>query len=317
MPQLVGLRGTHWGQTLPLGTEITLGRDAANQVSFPQDSSVSRHHARIFGSTGGYAIEDLGSSNGTFVNGIRISATTSLNSGDEIAIGSQGFRFEMPPAAVPLPPRRQELSRGEQAAAFTRGVETPRMPDLSGCAAPRLDLPDISGCLRFLMLMLIALAVLLVIGVVIGLAGAGIGMLGGLGGAAGAGTGGGTTTGGGQPPKSGPPPESQSKDAEGIRVVSSRIVPVWDSAEGKSHQQVLVTWENATKRSVSRIWARVRVLDAAGAQIGEAARVEIYSGSSVAAGERHSDIATADQGFPVPPSSGAPASVEIIPTEYQ
>jgi hypothetical protein len=313
--QLVGLKGTHWGQTLPLGPETTLGRDPANALAFPDDSSVSRRHARIAAGSSGFAIEDVGSSNGTFVNGVRISVTTILNSGDEVALGGQSFRFEMAAPSAPSPPavpRRPEVSRGEQTPGYARRQEVPSIPDLSGCAAPRLDLPDLSGCLRFLMLMLIALVILLVIGGLLALLSAGFGMLGGTG-RAGGGTG---ASSGGRPPQSGVQDGSR-QSGEGIRVISVRIAPVWDSAAKKSIQRVLVTWENGAKKPVQRIWANVRVLDASGVLVGESRKMEIYSGPPVQPEGRHSDLPTGDDGFPVPGADPAATTVEIDPTAYE
>ena len=56
-------------------------------------NSVSRRHARIVLSGGTAILEDLGSKNGTYVAGRRITSPVSLSSGDEIQIGSAGFVF--------------------------------------------------------------------------------------------------------------------------------------------------------------------------------------------------------------------------------
>jgi predicted component of type VI protein secretion system len=67
-------------------TEITVGRDinAGIVINVPE---VSRRHARFRRDPGGYLLEDLGSTNGTFVNGQRLSAPTLLRSGDTIQFG--------------------------------------------------------------------------------------------------------------------------------------------------------------------------------------------------------------------------------------
>lgn len=65
---------------------MVIGRDVANNIVIP-DSEISRQHARLTRSPAGYVLEDLGSTNGTFVNGERIAAARVLNPGDLIAFG--------------------------------------------------------------------------------------------------------------------------------------------------------------------------------------------------------------------------------------
>lgn len=83
--QLVVLLGPTVGQTIPVGEELVLGR-ATPGLSI-QDDSVSRRHATLTrGTDGSFTIRDLGSRNGTFVNGQKIEEAT-LRIGDRIAIG--------------------------------------------------------------------------------------------------------------------------------------------------------------------------------------------------------------------------------------
>lgn len=75
------------GKVYPLDApDISIGRDSTNMIVI-NDAEVSRRHARmeLRGST--YVIQDLGSTNGTFVNGSRISGIQVLNSGDTVAFG--------------------------------------------------------------------------------------------------------------------------------------------------------------------------------------------------------------------------------------
>ncbi|ACY14009.1 sigma 54-interacting transcriptional regulator [Haliangium ochraceum] len=71
---------------LPDGVEVVFGRSRACAVHVDSER-VSRHHARLVRRGGELMIEDLGSRNGTRVNGERIAEATALGSGDEIAIG--------------------------------------------------------------------------------------------------------------------------------------------------------------------------------------------------------------------------------------
>lgn len=90
--------GETQAQMLPLRdqAQITIGRAANNDIHIDHPA-VSRHHARITRRGDSYVIEDLGSSNGTFVNGEPIAAGVqhSLNRGDSIRIGPRRFTLEM------------------------------------------------------------------------------------------------------------------------------------------------------------------------------------------------------------------------------
>jgi FHA domain len=72
---------------------VTLGRDPANLVCLPDDDAISALHAVLERYSSGWALRDLGSRNGTFVNGGRINGERSLHTGDEIKIGSTRLVF--------------------------------------------------------------------------------------------------------------------------------------------------------------------------------------------------------------------------------
>ena len=75
------------GTVYPLeAQEISIGRDNTNTVAI-NDAEVSRRHARMELRGSAYVIQDLGSTNGTFVNGTRISGVQMLNSGDTVSFG--------------------------------------------------------------------------------------------------------------------------------------------------------------------------------------------------------------------------------------
>lgn len=94
-PRLVGVAGTYSGSIFTLEGTVTIGREPTNSIPLANDNTVSRRHASIRSENGGYMISDEGSSNGTFVNGIRISGAHPLRPGDEVQIGSTRFRFEV------------------------------------------------------------------------------------------------------------------------------------------------------------------------------------------------------------------------------
>lgn len=85
--QLEMERGPRPDQTFELpGSTITIGRDPGNYVVI-SDSQVSRQHARLTPQGGLIVIEDLGSTNGTRVNGIEITGAHTLADGDRIDLG--------------------------------------------------------------------------------------------------------------------------------------------------------------------------------------------------------------------------------------
>jgi pSer/pThr/pTyr-binding forkhead associated (FHA) protein len=74
------------GETYDPGDEVTVGRAPGCGVSLP-DATVSQLHARVFRRDGRLYVEDLGSTNGTFVNRARVSAPVPLNRGDRLQVG--------------------------------------------------------------------------------------------------------------------------------------------------------------------------------------------------------------------------------------
>src|SRR5690606_38168506 len=85
--QLVMRSGPTPGKVFELDkSEIYLGRDVNNEIII-NDAEVSRRHARVILQAGGYVLEDLGSTNGTFVHGHRLLGPHVLRSGELILLG--------------------------------------------------------------------------------------------------------------------------------------------------------------------------------------------------------------------------------------
>jgi hypothetical protein len=73
---------------------ITLGRSGQNDIPIPEDEFASSVHARFQPRRDGVWIEDMGSTNGTFVNGERVDDARRLQAGDVVRIGETDLRFD-------------------------------------------------------------------------------------------------------------------------------------------------------------------------------------------------------------------------------
>ena len=115
------------GDVRVTGRKTTIGRSSDNAVSFAGDSNVSRYHAEIENRGGEFVLIDLGSSNGTSINGRRVSGQTVLKSGDAILLGgSAKVTFEL----VDEP--EQEAAGDEMfGGAELPYIETPRMSEIT------------------------------------------------------------------------------------------------------------------------------------------------------------------------------------------
>ncbi|MEN6392855.1 MAG: FHA domain-containing protein [Anaerolineaceae bacterium] len=135
------------GKVFNLGkNELTIGRDISNDIVI-SDIEVSRKHARLLLQADGFVIEDMGSTNGTFVNGQRLLGPHTLRPGEIVMLGENvSLIFEPaydvnatvastaagaptpPPAAVYAPPRSAE---SQPAAQVYPGQIPADMADLS------------------------------------------------------------------------------------------------------------------------------------------------------------------------------------------
>jgi predicted component of type VI protein secretion system len=114
MPRLVIRKGDGIGKDLALSAECVVGRHPGSQFVV-EDLLVSRRHFRVFSAEGGWWVEDLGSRNGTLVNGQRTAGKRALSDGDVIAAGNTEMVFVQkdllagaapakPPVAAAAPP---------------------------------------------------------------------------------------------------------------------------------------------------------------------------------------------------------------------
>ena len=85
--QIIIKKGPTPGRMVELTQDdITMGREASNSLQI-EDRGLSRSHARLTRSGSGYNLQDLGSTNGTFVNGKAVSGVYALQNGDIISLG--------------------------------------------------------------------------------------------------------------------------------------------------------------------------------------------------------------------------------------
>ena len=90
---IVQIYGGEIGKRVAFDTdEITIGRDDDNTIVV-ELSTVSRHHARLLQMARTYHVEDLDSTNGSFINGDRVTSLRELRSGDLLKVGGAVFKF--------------------------------------------------------------------------------------------------------------------------------------------------------------------------------------------------------------------------------
>ncbi len=121
--RLIVRRGPQPNQVYELNKDIvTLGRDITNDIVI-NDPEVSRHHLRLTRGAGGFTLEDLGSTNGTFVNGQRLTGARPLRQGDMIGLGETvTLAYEVATAGAPM---------GSEAPAVTAPNAAQRVPPAS------------------------------------------------------------------------------------------------------------------------------------------------------------------------------------------
>jgi pSer/pThr/pTyr-binding forkhead associated (FHA) protein len=109
---------------------VTIGKDAENGIVLDDDPTVSRLHAVLEQFPAGWCVNDLGSSNGTFLNGERIWAPQRLRHGDEVRVGRTRLLFR----------NSSDVGRTVTEAEAERPTLTPREHDvLAVLCRPLLD----------------------------------------------------------------------------------------------------------------------------------------------------------------------------------
>lgn len=90
-----GQTGWKPGTRLPLEPYTTIGRRLSNTIQLEDDFASGEHTRISIHEDGNWWVEDAGSTNGTYVNGVKITAPTMVRSGDTVGIGRVELRLEM------------------------------------------------------------------------------------------------------------------------------------------------------------------------------------------------------------------------------
>ncbi len=137
---LVIAAGTAVGRRLSTRNELVIGRAVSGEGKLEDDIELSRRHARIFrNESGQLTIEDLGSANGTFLNGERVQGPRVLTVGDSVRVGSTTLelidtaRPAASPAAPAPPPAPAPLPRS--------GCAGPGCTARAACSRPACSRP--------------------------------------------------------------------------------------------------------------------------------------------------------------------------------
>ena len=84
------------GEEVPVDSmPVAVGRGGQNEVPLEGDEFASAQHARFESRRDGLWVEDIGSTNGTFVNGARVTTPRRLSKGDVVRVGQPDFRVEV------------------------------------------------------------------------------------------------------------------------------------------------------------------------------------------------------------------------------
>ena len=75
------------GERFPLDGELTVGRAPGCQINLASDTFVSQLHARVFARDGQLFVEDLGSTNGTYLNNRKVESPVAIHRGDHLQVG--------------------------------------------------------------------------------------------------------------------------------------------------------------------------------------------------------------------------------------
>jgi pSer/pThr/pTyr-binding forkhead associated (FHA) protein len=121
------IAGNAAGTILLVEDDLIIGRQVEGPGHLAGDEEISRSHARISREPAGHcAIEDLGSTNGTFVNGLRIGGPQTLSEGDTIEVGATTLVVRETPRVASMQPQAAELATSQPTVVPHRVAAEPR-----------------------------------------------------------------------------------------------------------------------------------------------------------------------------------------------
>jgi hypothetical protein len=169
VPYLLVTAGSGRGQTFELRGEANLGRSRTNAITL-SDSKISRNHARLEPVRSTYILTDLGSANGTFVNGVRITQPVRLRDADLVQVGDTQLVFHTRPA--PHSPQADQAA-GYSPSSGVPAVGSNPAPGGGGfllSVDQRKQLPTwaLIGCAVLVIVVLLLMIVTLTTGILIG-----------------------------------------------------------------------------------------------------------------------------------------------------
>ena len=124
------------------GGQVTLGRSPDNDVAFPADHAVSRLHAVVKPYGEDWSLLDVGSVNGTYVNGERIHGQHTLREGDVVTFGAQRLVFHGPATSSPYDTSVPDISLPEGARTSAQAGYLDGGEEWSGGPAPAEPRPE-------------------------------------------------------------------------------------------------------------------------------------------------------------------------------
>jgi hypothetical protein len=168
VPYLLITTGPGRGQMFELRGEVRLGRSRANAVALT-DGKVSRNHARLDPVRKTYILTDLGSANGTYVNGVRITQPVRLRDGDMVQVGDTQLVFHVVHPASPVPQADYAAGHPPPRSVATDDVRpAPSSAPFPISTGGKLPTWIWAGCAVLLMLIGLLIVVALATGIFIG-----------------------------------------------------------------------------------------------------------------------------------------------------
>lgn len=146
------VEGNAAGSVIQVEDELVIGRQAGGPGDLGSDIEISRQHARIASDADGrYVIEDLGSTNGTFVNGRPVEAPTGLEAGDRIELGASAMIVQVmapTPRSSPVTtssdlPEGEPVSSPQNAGAEVAATDEEQPPRPDPGAEVSLEVPGL------------------------------------------------------------------------------------------------------------------------------------------------------------------------------